>query len=78
MFASVMSITGSFGVGDVLSAVFGFPSANYAVYTLAHMLTDYGSTRFEMGYASAVATVLFVIMISSNAVVQRLLAKIGA
>lgn len=78
MFASVMSITGSFGVGDVLSAVFGFPSANYAVYTLAHMLTDYGSTRFEMGYASAVATVLFIIMISSNAVVQRLLAKIGA
>ena len=66
MFASVMSITGSFGVGDVLSSVFGFPSANYAVYTLAHMLTDYGSTRFEMGYASAVATILFLIMISAN------------
>lgn len=77
MFASVMSITGSFGVGDVLSAVFGFPSANYAVYTLAHMLTDYGNTRFEMGYASAVATVLFIIMVASNFAVQRLLSKIG-
>ena len=77
MFASVMSITGSFGVGDVLSAVFGFPSANYAVYTLAHMLNDYGNTRFEMGYASAVATILFIIMVCSNAVVQRLLSKIG-
>lgn len=78
IFASVMSITGSFGVGDVLSAVFGFPSANYAVYTLAHMLNDYGNTRFEMGYASAVATVLFIIMVCSNAVVQKLLSKIGS
>lgn len=77
MFASVMSITGSFGVGDVLSAVFGFPSANYAVYTLAHMLNDYGNTRFEMGYASAIATILFIIMVCANAVVQRLLSKIG-
>lgn len=78
MFASVMSITGSFGVGDALSAVFGFPSANYAVYTLAHMLKDYGNTRFEMGYASAAATILFLIMVGANAVVQRLLSKVGS
>lgn len=77
MFGAVMSITGSFGIGDVISGIFGFPSTNYALHTLVHHLQDYGNIRFEMGYASAIATVLFLIMIVSNQFVQRLLAKIG-
>ena len=62
MFSAVMSITSSFGMGDIITAIYGFPSSNYALYTLVHMLQDYGNTRFEMGYASAIATVLFLIM----------------
>jgi len=77
MFSAVMSITGSFGMGGVITAIFGFPSSGYALHTLAHHMQDYGSTRFEMGYASTVAVVLFVIMVSANGVVQRMLAKIG-
>ncbi len=77
MFGAVMSITGSFGIGDVISGIFGFPSTNYALHTLVHHLQDYGNIRFEMGYASAIATVLFAIMIVSNQLVQRLLAKLG-
>jgi multiple sugar transport system permease protein len=77
MFSAVMSITGSFGMGGVITAVFGFPSSGYALHTLAHHMEDYGSTRFEMGYASAIAVVLFVIMVSSNGIVQRLLNKLG-
>ena len=56
MFGAVMSITNSFGVGAVISQIFGFPSTGYALYTLVHELEDYGSVRFEMGYASAIAT----------------------
>lgn len=77
MFSAVMSITGSFGMGGVITEVFGFPSSGYALHTLAHHMSDYGSTRFEMGYASTVAVVLFVIMVSANGIVQRLLNKLG-
>ena len=74
MFGAVMSITSSFGTGVVISAIYGFPSTNYAVYTLVHLLEDYGNVRYEMGYASAIATVLFAIMLGSNLIVQRILA----
>ncbi|MBQ6825430.1 MAG: sugar ABC transporter permease [Clostridia bacterium] len=77
MFGAVMSITASFGVGPQITALFGNPSTNYELYTVVHQLEDYGSTRFEMGYASAIATVLFVIMFVSNEVVKKLLAKVG-
>lgn len=77
LFGAVMSITSSFGVGDVISGIFGFPSTNYYLHTLVHHLQDYGNIRFEMGYASAIATVLFIIMIAANKLVQRLLRKVG-
>lgn len=77
MFSAVMSITSSFGMGDIISAVFGFPSTNYTLYTMVHLLQDYGNIRFEMGYASAIATILFVIMVASNRLVQSMLKKIG-
>ncbi len=77
MFSAVMSITNSFGMGDILTGIFGFPSSNYALHTMVHHLQDYGNIRFEMGYASAIATLLFLIMIGANQVVQRLLRKLG-
>ena len=77
MFGAVMSITGSFGVGDVITGVFGYPSTNYALHTLVHHLQDYGSIRFEMGYACAIAVVLFFLMIGANQIVQRLLRRVG-
>jgi len=78
MFGAVMSITGSFGIGDTITAIFGYPSTNYELHTMVHHLKDYGGIRMEMGYASAIATILFVIMISSNQIVQKLLRKIGS
>lgn len=77
MFGAVMSITSSFGVGPVISALIPPPSTDYAVHTLVHHLEDYGSTRFEMGYASAIATLLFIIMLASNKLVQAILSRIG-
>ena len=40
-------------------------------------LIDYGSIRFEMGYASAIATLLFLIMVLSNKLVNRLLRRVA-
>lgn len=77
LFSAVMSITSSFGIGDVITALCGFPSANYEAHTIMNHLQDYGSTRYEMGYACAIATILFIIMVVSNKVVQKLLSKVG-
>ena len=33
--------------------------------------------RLEMGYASAIATLLFVVMIACNKLIQKLLGKVG-
>lgn len=77
MFGAVMSITQAFGVGEVINHIYGFPSTNYSLYTMVHMLQDYGNVRFEMGYASAVATILFVIMVGLNEIIQKLLQKVG-
>lgn len=77
MFGAVMSITGSFSAGAVSSALCGMPSTDYAAHTMINHLEDYGSIRFEMGYASAIATILFVIMVALNEVIQKLLSKVG-
>ena len=77
MFGAVMSITGGFGVGSIVTALCGLPSTNYAVHTVMNHLEDYGGVRFEMGYASAIATLLFIIMVASNKIIQKLLAKVG-
>ena len=77
MFGAVMSITQAFGVCDVTMALAGFPSTDYAARTVVEHLFDYGFTRFEMGYASAIATLLFITMILCNKVIQALLRRVG-
>lgn len=77
MFGAVMSISSSFGVGAICTALCGFPSTDYAVHTIMNHLEDYGGQRFEMGYACAIATVLFLLMILTNRLVQTVIAKVG-
>lgn len=77
MFGAVMQITSSFAVAEVSTALVGFPSVNYAGHTIVTHLMDFGTIRFEMGYASAIATFLFLLMVGSNKLTQKLLRKVG-
>ncbi len=77
MFSAVMSITASFGIGDVISALCGFPSSFYGAHTVMNHLQDYGNIRFEMGYACAIATILFLTMVGINKIIQIILSKVG-
>lgn len=77
MFGAVMTITSSFAIHDQLAALAGFPSVNYAAHTAVSHLIDYGTIRFEMGYASAIATLLFMVMILCNKLVQLVLRRVG-
>ena len=77
MFGAVMAITSSFGFGAVITALCGFPSVDYCAHTIMHHLDDYGGQRFEIGYSSTIAVVLFVIMLGANMLVKKLLSKVG-
>ncbi|MDR2590011.1 MAG: sugar ABC transporter permease, partial [Oscillospiraceae bacterium] len=77
MFGAIMQITMSFAIADVSLFLAGNPSVNNAGATIVTVLLDYGGIRFEMGYASAIATVLFIMMVGTNKVVQKLLRRIG-
>ena len=77
MFGAIMAITSAFGFGGVVTALCGFPSVDYAAHTIMHHLDDYGGQRFEVGYSSAIAVILFAIMIGSNMLVKKMLSKVG-
>ncbi len=77
LFGAVLAITGSFGFGAIVDNLCGNPSTDYVAWTLQHHLTEYMGTRFEYGYASAIAVVLFAIMMGANALVQKFLSKVG-
>ena len=77
VFGAVLAVTGAFGVSEISTNLAGFPSVRYAGHTIAPHLSDYGTIRFEMGYASAIATVLFLITILCNKVINSLLKKVG-
>ena len=77
LFSAVMSITGAFSIGDIVSGLCGEPSTGYAAHTLMLHLRDYGTTRFEMGYASAIAVLLFAMMLLSNLLFNRILRRVG-
>lgn len=77
MFGAVMAITGAFGFGGIVTTLCGFPSVNYSAHTIMHHLEDYGNMRYEVGYSSAIAVVLFVVMVGMNFLVKKLLSKVG-
>ncbi|HOJ09398.1 MAG TPA: sugar ABC transporter permease [Clostridiales bacterium] len=73
LFGAISSITSSFGVFDIAVSVAGLPSPNYAGHTIVAHLYDYAFIRFQMGYSSAIATVLFIITYSFGHIIMRLL-----
>ena len=77
LFGAVMSITSSFNISDVPRILCGYPSTDYAARTVVTHLFDYGFSRFEMGYASAIAVILFLVMILSKKAVGALLGRVG-
>ena len=77
LFGAVMSITSAFNVSDVPRALCGYPSTDYAARTVVTHLFDYGFSRFEMGYASAIATILFLVMILCKKAIAGLLGRVG-
>lgn len=75
LFGAVMSISGAFAVGNVNATLTGNPSPDYSTHTILLHITDYANSRYEMGYAAALAVVLFVIMVLVWALINKVLKK---
>ena len=55
--------------------IVGFPSTDYKAHTIMTHAYDYGWVRYEMGYASAICMILFIVMYAVNRVISRVLGK---
>jgi len=77
LFGAVMSISGAFAVGYQNIALTGLPSTDYSTHTLLVHILDYGTIRYEMGYASAVSVFLFALMLLTWSLVNKLFSKIS-
>ena len=75
LFAAVMQISAAFTVGQVGQSLVGIPSTDYAAHTIMNHATDYGTIRYEMGYACAICFILFVAMLLANQLITWLLGK---
>ena len=77
LFSAVMQIAGSFSISGIIQQLAGYPTVNYAADTIVSYLSDVGNVKYEMGYASALSVILFLMMIITRAVTNRLLNKTG-
>ena len=78
MFGALIQITSSFSIGAISVGLLGFPSVEYSGHTIITHLLDFGagSQRMELGYASAIATMLFLIMMVANIAVQKIIRRV--
>lgn len=77
MFAAVMTISTSFAVGYQCMELTGFPSTDYSTHTILLHILDVGTIRFDMGYASALAVVLFGAMVLMWKIISGALSRIS-
>ena len=77
MFAAVMTISSSFAVGYQCMELTGFPSTDYSTHTILLHILDVGRIRFDMGYASALAVILFGTMVLMWKIISSALSRVS-
>ena len=77
LFSAVMQIQSSFSVSAIAIELAGFPSTQYAADTIVSHMTDVATVRFEYGYASAIAIILFAMMASARLIIGKVLSMAG-
>ena len=63
LFSAVMQIQAVFSISAIVSQLAGYPSVNNSVDTMVQLITDVGTMRYEMGYASTLSVFLFVMIL---------------
>ena len=78
MFGAVQAIGGAFACGAINQALTGYPSTNNATDTILLYMTEFGGTRFEYGYASAMSVFLMAAMLIIYRLFTKVLKSFGA
>ena len=73
LFSAVMQIQSSFSVSAVAIELAGYPSAGHAVDTIVSHMMDVATVRYELGYASAIAVILFLMMAVTRLLIGKVL-----
>lgn len=71
LFSAVMSVIGSFNVAGIVA------SPLYAAHTIISHMNDYAFVRYELGYASAIAVILFIATFGINRILFAVLSTKG-
>jgi len=77
LFSAVMTIASAFSISSIITQLAGYPTVGYAADTIVSYLSDVGSVKYEMGYASALSVVLFLLMFGARKLFVGLLNKVG-
>lgn len=77
LFSSVMQIQAVFSVSAVITTLAGYPSVNNSVDVLVSYISDIGTARYEMGYASALSIFLFFMVLIFRFGIGALLNLVG-
>lgn len=77
LFGAVMQIQSVFSVSAIITTLAGYPSVNNSVDTLVSYISDVGTMRYEMGYASALSVFLFALVLAFRFGIGALLNLVG-
>ena len=77
LFGAVTQISSAFAIGGVSQGLCGLPSVDYSAHTLLLHAIDYGSTRYQIGYAGAIYVVLFLLMLITYKLAGYALSRVG-
>lgn len=76
-FSAIMQIQAVFSIGTIITTLAGYPSVNNSVDSIVSYISDVGTTRYEMGYASTISVILFMVILMFRYVVLALLKLVG-
>lgn len=77
LFSAVMQISSAFSISAIAVQLAGYPSVDYSVDTIVSYMSDVGTVRYEMGYASAMSVLLFALMAIFRWLIGKLINKTG-
>lgn len=77
LFSAVMQIASAFSISNIITQLAGYPTVGHAADTIVSYLVDVGTVKYEMGYASALSVVLFLLMVGTRWITNKLINKTG-
>lgn len=77
LFSAVMQIQSVFSMSTLAQTLAGYPSVKNSVDTLVSLISDVGTTRYEMGYASSLSVFLFAMIIIVRYLIGGLINLVG-